>query len=99
MPACCRQPQSYGRIDMGTANCSSDVDTQHNGETPSEDDDRPGAHAWDYSLKESKDCHAAITEEDQDHRAKELPDHFTGQATVEWSRSAFSLSCHNCSLL
>jgi hypothetical protein len=80
MPTSYSQPHCYGWIEVRAANCSGNINTEHNSETPSESDDNPFIHAWDCSRKESKGCHNAITEENQDHRPKKLPGHFTPDA-------------------
>src|SRR5260221_5767470 len=104
MPSGCSQRQSYGRIDMSATDSSSDVDTKHNGKSPPKNDNNPIVRKWSrgvtcaYVSKEENGRYAAITEENQDHCAKELSDHFTERAG-QWRRSSYSLTCHRYSLL
>ena len=71
---------------MSATDSSSDVDTEHNGETPPKDDNNPLVRKWScgvvcaYVSKEENSRHNTVTEENQDHRAKELSDHFTPDA-------------------
>src|SRR5207253_1724253 len=89
-PACSSQAQCHSRIEVGTTNRSCNVDTKHHCKTPSEDDDRPDIRTY---TKEPKDCHTAVTEENEHHRAEELSDCFT-PGTRKCHGPAHSLTCH-----
>src|SRR6266849_1952917 len=104
MPASCSQRQSYSWIDVRAANCPSSINTEHNGKTPPQDNNNPLVRKWScgvvcsYVSKEENGRHYAVAEENQHHRAKELPDHFTERAG-QWRRFSYSLTCHRYSLL
>src|SRR5437667_9442373 len=103
MSAGCSQRQSYGRIDVRAANCSRNVNTEHNSKTPSKNDDNPFIRKRSrgpicaYVSKEENGRYAAISEEDQYHCTEKFCNHFTINAR-ECRRSAYSLTCHGFSL-
>src|SRR5258708_36045720 len=89
---------------MSATDSSSDVDTEHNGETPPKDDNNPLVRKWSrgvvcaYVSKEENGRHYAVTEENQDHRAKELSNRFAKRTGVRGWRG-YRSRCHKCSLL
>src|SRR5437588_6836812 len=99
MPAGCSQRQRYGRIDVRTANCSRNVNTEHNSKTPSKNDDNPFVRkrVRRNFIVERKGGYTTIAEEDQYHCTEKFSNHFTIGAR-EWRRSTYRLTCHGSSL-
>src|SRR5947207_14710023 len=99
MPAGCSQRQRYGRIDVRTANCSRNVNTEHNSKTPSKNDDNPFVREWVRRnfIVERKGGYTTIAEEDQYHCTEKFSNHVTIGAR-DCSTSAYSLTYHRVSL-